>query len=235
MNLIIFDIDGTLTNTIEVDDRCFIQTFKDLYQINLDNVNWNDFKNVTDLGLMTDIFLKFKNRPARPVEIKTFQQHFYTLLQAAFLKNPSSFDPISGAKRIIQKIKLNSQYQLAFATGGWKKTAVFKLKAANIDYRHLPLATSDDNISRRIIVEQAIKLSAKRYHCSFFEQIIYVGDGLWDKQTTELMNIHFIGVDSQQNGILHKHGVQQIITNYDDMALFEQYLSDFLAFSPKNQ
>ena len=35
MKLLIFDIDGTILDSTEADDQCFIQTFKDLYQISV--------------------------------------------------------------------------------------------------------------------------------------------------------------------------------------------------------
>lgn len=56
MKLIIFDIDGTILDSVNADDKCFIQTFKDLYQIDLTNADWNDFTNVTDTGLTNEIF-----------------------------------------------------------------------------------------------------------------------------------------------------------------------------------
>ena len=39
MNLLVFDIDGTLTTTNEVDTRCFARAFLETFDIALDTVN----------------------------------------------------------------------------------------------------------------------------------------------------------------------------------------------------
>jgi beta-phosphoglucomutase-like phosphatase (HAD superfamily) len=51
MKLLIFDIDGTLTDTKRVDDECFINAFQDEYGVILTNTDWTTFVNVTDTGL----------------------------------------------------------------------------------------------------------------------------------------------------------------------------------------
>ncbi|NNF32714.1 MAG: HAD family hydrolase, partial [Saprospiraceae bacterium] len=47
MKTIIFDIDGTLTDTKEVDDKCFIQAFHNVFDMDIRSQNWSAFKNVT--------------------------------------------------------------------------------------------------------------------------------------------------------------------------------------------
>jgi hypothetical protein len=40
MNLAIFDIDGTLTESVAVDEVCFVQAFRDVLGIERINTNW---------------------------------------------------------------------------------------------------------------------------------------------------------------------------------------------------
>jgi len=42
MNLAIFDIDGTLTETNAVDEICFVQAFADAHAITEINTNWRN-------------------------------------------------------------------------------------------------------------------------------------------------------------------------------------------------
>jgi len=60
MKYIIFDIDGTLTNTKKVDDECFINAFEQTFDINIEQVNWEDIANVTDWGITEEIILREK-------------------------------------------------------------------------------------------------------------------------------------------------------------------------------
>ena len=48
MKLVLFDIDGTLINSVKTDDECFVQTFDELYDIDLTKANWNEYTHVTD-------------------------------------------------------------------------------------------------------------------------------------------------------------------------------------------
>jgi len=64
MKLIIFDIDGTLTNTKEVDDKCFINAFEKTFQLNIKDQIWADLKNVTDWGITEEIiYQRLKRKP----------------------------------------------------------------------------------------------------------------------------------------------------------------------------
>ena len=58
MDLYIFDIDGTITNTVDIDDNCFQQTFEELYSINRKKINWDLLKQKasgTDSGLFSSL------------------------------------------------------------------------------------------------------------------------------------------------------------------------------------
>src|SRR5262249_52198825 len=55
MNLAIFDIDGTLTESVAVDERCFVQAFREVLAIGRINTNWLDYPFQTDSGLALEI------------------------------------------------------------------------------------------------------------------------------------------------------------------------------------
>ena len=63
MNLAIFDIDGTLTETNAVDEICFVQAFADAHAITEINTNWTEYEYVTDSGIMFQIFDERFGRP----------------------------------------------------------------------------------------------------------------------------------------------------------------------------
>ena len=47
-SLVIFDIDGTLTESVAVDDFCFVQAFRDVLGIERINTNWLEYQFQTD-------------------------------------------------------------------------------------------------------------------------------------------------------------------------------------------
>lgn len=56
MNLAIFDIDGTLTATNEVDDICFVQALADAHRIAGISTNWAEYRHTTASGIFEQIF-----------------------------------------------------------------------------------------------------------------------------------------------------------------------------------
>ena len=62
MQLIIFDIDGTLTQTADVDSRCFVQTVKDVLDLDEIDTDWATYRHVTDAGIAADLLERTAHR-----------------------------------------------------------------------------------------------------------------------------------------------------------------------------
>lgn len=62
MNLIIFDIDGTLCWSNSIDDLCFIHAFEDVSSMKLKDTNWDNYKNITDHGIIEQSYKEHFNR-----------------------------------------------------------------------------------------------------------------------------------------------------------------------------
>lgn len=212
MKLIIFDIDGTILDSVNADDRCFIQTFKDLYQIDLTNVDWNDFENVTDAGLTIEIFQKWLNRVPKKEEIETIKNHFKNLLENSI----NEFTEIDKALSFIESLSKNPDFEIGFATGGWKETAELKCNSIGLRLNDFIFKSSNDHFNRAKIIELVIKEALDKHRIKNFETVIYIGDGLWDYKTTNELEIDFIGIDFKNNNKLYNAGVKKIIENYSE-------------------
>lgn len=212
--LVIFDIDGTLTATIEADDFGFIQTYKDLHNIDLGEADWSKFTHVTDLGLSNQIFLDNFKRLPKDEEIDAIKSHFLDLLTKQFRSDPRKFSEVTGAIKFFNDLR-NRIFPLAIATGGWEETALFKLEKAGFDVKEIPFANSNHHYSRLRITELAIE-SAKEKYATNFNQIIYFGDGKWDLLNCREMEIEFIGVDFYRNRKLKSLGAETVIDDFSD-------------------
>lgn len=102
MNLIIFDIDGTLTHINEEDSKCFAKAIKDVLQVNIDT-NWASYRYSTDSGIIKEIYESFFKREPSETEINTIQEYFFTYLNDACLTDPAFIKPIIGADTISPK------------------------------------------------------------------------------------------------------------------------------------
>lgn len=212
MKLIIFDIDGTILDSVNADDKCFVQTFKDLYQIDLTNANWNDFKNVTDTGLTNEIFEKWLNRVPEKKEIETIKAHFRGLLNNCAYE----FTEIEKSLSFIKFISKKPDFEIGFATGGWKETAELKCNLIGLDLNGFIFRSSNDHFNRANIIELVINDAIAKNNKEQFEFILYFGDGLWDYKTTMELGIDFIGLDYKGNNKLRNAGVEKVIRNYSE-------------------
>ena len=221
MKLIIFDIDGTILDSVNADDKCFIQTFKTLYQIDLSTANWNDFTNVTDSGLTMEIFENRLNRTPLPEELTTIKSHFKNLLS----EHVGQFSEIDHAFSFIQILSENPEFEIGFATGGWKETAELKCNSVGFNLNDFIFKSSNDHYNRAKIIELVIEAALDKNEISEFESITYFGDGLWDFKTTAELGINFIGVDFKNNEKLKNAGVEKIIKNFSTPEMLLNWLT----------
>jgi beta-phosphoglucomutase-like phosphatase (HAD superfamily) len=56
MNLAIFDLDGTLTKTNEVDALCYVRAVDEEFGIDATGMDWADYTFVTDIGITNQMF-----------------------------------------------------------------------------------------------------------------------------------------------------------------------------------
>ena len=91
MILVVFDIDGTLMNTKEVDDTCFINSLKECWNCDLKEVDWSNYKNVTDTGLAKDIFKEFFKKEINESELHNLKKIFYSKINSEADRHPQKF------------------------------------------------------------------------------------------------------------------------------------------------
>ena len=69
MNLVMFDVDGTLTATTAVDHLCYVQAVTEALGIRNFDTNWTQYRNVTDQGCLEEIILTHARRQVKSQEI----------------------------------------------------------------------------------------------------------------------------------------------------------------------
>src|SRR5437867_4726906 len=79
MKLVVFDLDGTLANTNDVDEGCFVQAFTDAVDLRDLNENWLDYQHITDLGITAEAFIQRFGREPTAREISKIVERFTEL------------------------------------------------------------------------------------------------------------------------------------------------------------
>ena len=209
--LVVFDIDGTLTDTVESYTNIYKDSLKEL-GIKRDYTDFKGFKHHTDSYIGKVIYEE--NIPGSFSEQKLSE--FESYLTARCLKE--SFREIKGAKKTIESLDKGTNYGVCFATGSLLKPAQYKLDSINVGYSPSLLVASNTIHEREKIVWQAIEQAKAHYKVNSFEKIISVGDGLWDLKTAKNLNLEFIGIGATNRDTLLNAGCKYF---FDDFTTFK--------------
>ena len=190
MKLVIFDIDGTLTQTNQVDSGCFIEAIKEVLGVQEFETDWSRYQYVTDSGVAQEISHRYRDRPISGSEIKARQA---ALLDRLRKQPDSDFTEVPGAKSFLQDLENSPDYAVAFATGAHEASARYKLATAGFAIEGIPLASSSDAVVREHIMLQAMDRASQR-HGVPFSQITYFGDAVWDVRASSNLGWNFVGI-----------------------------------------
>lgn len=227
MKLVIFDIDGTLTNTNEIDNGCFVKALEESLGITEISTDWAEYPHTTDSGITQFIFQERFRRHPEEKELSECKSRFVDLLNVARRADASKFTEIAGASVALERLKQDANWAVAIATGSWRDPALLKLRAAGIEIDGIAAAYADDGLSREEILQATAAKSLEQYRQSEFEKIVSVGDGLWDVRTAGRLGFAFVGVgDGDSEVRLRRAGAKHMIKDFTDYELFARRLRE---------
>jgi phosphoglycolate phosphatase-like HAD superfamily hydrolase len=209
--LVIFDVDGTLCDTFDVDDRVFCGVATKLIGTEIAPSSWHGAPQITDAGLVDWLWRKHLDRPPSLTEVETFIVEFEAALDEELARAPAQFREIAGAAGLLALLA-ETGWTFAFATGGWGRTARLKLLAAQLPSSAL-VASSDDSADRLTI------FSLARARASTEDQmVVLVGDGVWDVKAALSLGWSFVGVGcGARESALRRTGAQAVLPDFSDV------------------
>ena len=141
MHLVMFDIDGTLTETVKVDDECFVRSLTEVCGFTDIETDWSRYQHTTDSGIFVEIHEARTGRPPSAAEISHFRLHFVDLLVQA--SSESAFAPIQGASRLLSGLACSAEHRVSLSTGGWRDSARLKMASAGMCFDDHPTASAE--------------------------------------------------------------------------------------------
>ena len=190
MHLIVFDVDGTLVDSKEFDDRLYELAVQTVLGIEIDN-DFSRYQNVTDSGILDEIIDIAKIKTDRCLVHKEVKDTFFGMVADYINGLGGQLPEISGAREFVNEIKSNPETAVALATGGWKESAMMKLRAIGLDSEELCLASASDAVSRIEIMRIAEQRALPFGHTG---RRTYFGDGPWDKKACQELGYDFIAI-----------------------------------------
>lgn len=208
---VIFDLDGTLCDTVDVDDACYRETAAAALQVPADDVDWRSAPHHTDSGIARWLWERFRSRPPTREEVEAFQRDFFRRLEARRVEDGRRFLPIEGALPFLNSLRQGGA-TVGIGTGAWRVSAELKLAAAQLDLGLL-YATADDGETRAEIFSLACARAAPR--AQWAPDTVLVGDGVWDVETARQLGWRFIGVGTGAVAArLREAGAAEVVPNF---------------------
>ena len=205
-NLIVFDIGGTLTDSVNQHQKAFTETLHEIGVAKL-NSEFKTFKHHTDSFIAKEIYENEKQTPITESKINKFE---IGLTQKI---NGEKIREIKGAKKLIAMLENKTDFGVCYATGSLHRPAKFKLKSIGVSFKEKKLVASDKIYEREKIVRKAIENASAFYKVKKFERIISVGDGLWDLITANNLGLEFIGIGFKNKNVLIENGAEIVYEN----------------------
>lgn len=206
--LVVFDVDGTLTETDALDAEVFAGCFEAVFGVPLPTTRWSDYASPTDAGIAGEAVRRLGLDGRRIPEL---DDRFVTELERRL--RSSGARPIPGARGVFDGLAA-AGHVAALATGALERSARLKLAAAGIAIGDRVLVGSDFHPERASILREAIRRTG------WTGRAVYVGDAGWDVRAARELALPFVGVDPGGNQALRRAGVRHVVAGYAEVPAF---------------
>jgi phosphoglycolate phosphatase-like HAD superfamily hydrolase len=224
--LAIFDVDGTLVQSFELDGECFVAAFHDALGIAEVDTDWARYDHVTDPGIAAQIIRERRGREANADELARLQSAFCTRLAEAAGRD-GAYAALPGAAGLLAALRARDGWSMALATGGWRAAARFKIGRSGLDLDDVPAAFGEDGPSRQAIVGAAIARARVHAGVADFAHMVCIGDGVWDLHTATGLGLPCIGVGTGGPAErLAAAGASRVVPDFTDLEAILNALED---------
>ena len=213
--LFVFDIDGTLIDSAQSYALVLIEAFKHMGIVEIDT-EFDNYLHHTDSYALQYNFEKNFDEP--------FNHDLFTVLDEALgkeIRQHPAVVEVNGAKNFIETLR-DSNTAFAFATGAFPIPTRYKMTQAEIWYDESLLVTSIHHMTRETMVADAIEKAKTYFQLQSPKRIISVGDGLWDLETANNLNIEFVGIGNRNKDVLLDNGCK---TWFEDIEQLHAYFN----------
>lgn len=193
MTTYLFDIDGTLARSNDLDERLFALAIEEILGVEGISTDWATYADTTDEAITREL-IEMHMAGEDPDQLATATRlRFIELVTSDLADLRSTITPVPGVPEILDRLAQRDGAALAMATGGWPESAKLKLEAIGVDHAAHTLCTCADHPQRHGIIEHALAQLGRTT-----ERAVYFGDGIWDARASRRLGIGFVGIAAEQ-------------------------------------
>lgn len=211
MTLVMFDVDGTLTQSNELDTRCSIQALGDVFEFSDVDDDWSNYRHTSDSGIIEELFQQRRGCPPTTTDIARYKGRFFELLTTGLATEPMI--EIAGAGRLLAGLARTDGQVVALASGAWRNSARAKMLSAGLPFDDFPGGFGEDAAARVDIMRAAYRHAARVAGVDSFARWLYFGDADWDVRACRELGIPLIGIGRRMAALKHA-GALAVFADY---------------------
>jgi hypothetical protein len=191
--LAIFNIDGTLTDTVAIYHAAFTEAVRFCGLLGgCFYTHYPPAERYTDLHILNTVFEESGIDPTID-EVEEFER----LLLSITAESLNQIHQINGAIDFVNFMHEETDYAIAYATGTFRLSAELKLSIGFPLNEQVSLSACNTGYSLKYIMGEAIQKTKSIYAIDKFERVIVFGAGKWDVEAAEYHSTEFIGIGAK--------------------------------------
>ncbi|MDI1334631.1 MAG: HAD family hydrolase [Lacunisphaera sp.] len=220
MKLVMFDMDGTLTDDFAIAENCYVLAIEQALHLPGVKTEWETYTHTTASFCLEEIVRRARGSPPTAAESRAVQARMVALMGEITQRTGRRTQEIPGAAACVRELQRRG-YAVAIASGDWEATAHHKFRTAGIPFEGLPAAFCDVAHPRTDIMQASLARAAAQHGRKSFDRITYIGDAAWDVRACRELGWPLVGVGTEGPAArLPELGVTHIVPHYLDFAPF---------------
>lgn len=191
--LAVFDIDGTLTDTVALHETVFTEAVRFCGLLGgCFYTHYSPAERYTDLHILKNVFDE-SGIDLTLDKVDEFERLLLSLTQEKF----NQINQINGAIDFVNFLCQETDYAIAYATSSFRLVAELKLSIGFPLNEKISLSACNTEFLLENIIGDVIETAKSTHTIDKFERVIVFGDGRWDKQAAEYHLADFIGIGAK--------------------------------------
>ena len=218
MKLVMFDMDGTLTDSFSLEENCYVLAIEQALGLPHVVTEWDSYTHTSSSYCLEEIVRRNRGTPPTAAESRAVQARIVELMSEITRQRGRRTNEIPGSAAALRALR-DAGYGVALASGDWEATARHKLASAGIPFESLPSAFCDVAHARTAIMLASLERAAAHYGCAQFERVVYFGDAAWDVRACRELNWPLVAIGTgSQAARLRALGASHVLPDYRAMA-----------------
>lgn len=220
MKLVMFDMDGTLTDGFAIEENCYVLAIEQALNLPGVKTEWETYTHTTASFCLEEIVRRARGHPPTVAESRAVQTRMVELMAEITRRTGRCTREIPGAAACMRELRKRG-YAIAIASGDWESTARHKFTTAGIPFEGLPSAFCDVANPRTDIMRAALARAAVHYGRDRFDRVTYVADAAWDVRACRELGWPLVGITAGEfSSLLPTLGVTHVVPHYRDLDAF---------------